>query len=178
MTWKQACCIVTLAGAAACAAPKVGYDYDSSANFNVYRTYEWLPGNQESAGDQRVDNALVDRRIRTAVDARLRSQGYHTPVNGKPDFYVAYRVAVKDRMKGSSTQRYIGDFAYGTHTTITDIQPYNEGDLVVDVVDAETKQLVWRSYAQGEVSPGMTPDERDKRIAQVVDSMFSHFPPK
>ena len=178
MNRQLACYIIILAGITACAAPKVGYDYDSAVDFSAYRTYAWLPVDQEITGDQRVDNALVDRRIRTAVEARLRSQGYTTPVNGKPDFYVAYRVAVKDRMRGSSTQRYIGDFAYGTHTTITDIQPYNEGDLVVDVVDASSKQLVWRSYAQGEVSPGMTPDERDKRINQVVDAMFSHFPPK
>jgi len=179
MIWVQSWSVLLLAASAvACASPKVGYDYDSGANFSAYHTYEWMPGAQEVIGDKRVDNSLVDSRIRTAVGARLQAKGYTASVNGKPDFYVAYHVAVKDRMKGSSTQRYIGDYAYGTYTTISDVRSYNEGDLLVDIIDAASKRLVWRSSAQAEVDPGMTPEERDKRIGRVVDQMLSSFPPK
>ena len=80
-------------------------------------------------GDKRVDNALVDHRIRAAVGSRLQAKGYTAPVNGTPDFYVAYHVAVKDRLKGSSNVQYKGDWAFGTYTTISDIHAYNEGDL-------------------------------------------------
>lgn len=179
MRWTCAWSLWLLTGLlAACAAPKVGYDYDASANFGAYHTYTWLLGKQEPTGDKRVDNSLVDNRIRAAVSARLQAKGYTISANGKPDFYVAYHVAVKDRMKGSSTQQYIGDFAYGTFTTISDIHSYNEGDLLVDIVDAGSKQLVWRGAAQAEVDPGMTPKERDARINRVIDDMFAHFPPK
>jgi len=162
----------------ACASPKVGYDYDSSANFTAYHTYDWAPGRQEETGDKRVDNSLVDGRIRTAIGTQLRLKGYTTSLNKRPDFYVAYHLGVKDMMKGSSTQDYIGDYAHGTFTTISDIQPYKEGTLLIDIVDAASKQLVWRGSALAEVDPSMTPEERNERISTIVHAMFSHFPPK
>ncbi|MBA5865474.1 MAG: DUF4136 domain-containing protein [Nitrospira sp. CR1.3] len=164
--------------AAACASSKVGYDYDRSANFSSYHTYEWMQGNQEPTGDKRVDNQLVDARIRTAIDAQLRSKGYGAPAAGKPDFYVAYHAGVKDLTKGASTQRYIGDRATGTYTTISDIQPYKEGALLIDIVDAASQRLVWQGTASSEVDPGMTAKERDVRVNQVVRSIMAHFPPQ
>ena len=179
MKWTHPlCCFLLVTSAAACASPQVGYDYDHSANFRAYHTYEWMPGKQETTGDKRVDNSLVDARIRTAIGAQLRSKGYTAPVDGRPDFYVAYHVGVKDMIKGSSTQSYIGDRAYGTYTTLSDIQPYKEGTLLIDIVDTTSKQLVWQASALAEVDPGMTPDERDERITSIVHAMLSHFPPR
>ena len=166
-----------IASALGCASPKVGYDYDPNADFTRYRNYAWGPGQHEASGDKRVDNPLIDTRIRNAIGGELRSKGYTASSDQQPDFYVAYRIGVKDMMMGSSTQRYIGDYAHGTHTTISDIQPYTEGGLLVDIVDAATKQLVWRASAAAEVKQGMTPEDRTERIGQVVHAMFSHFPP-
>jgi hypothetical protein len=179
MKWKQPLYwFLLVASASGCASPKVGYDYDHSANFSAYHTYEWMSGKQEATGDRRLDNSLVDARIRTAIGAQLRSKGYTSPVNGSPDFYVAYHVGVKDMMKGSSTQNYIGDRVHGTYTTISDIQPYKEGTLLVDIVDAASKQLVWQASALAEIDPGMTPEERDERISGIVHAMLSQFPPQ
>lgn len=179
MTWTQSICLfLFVATIAACASPKVGYDYDANANFAAYRTYEWMPGNQESTGDRRVDSSLVEARIRAAVEAQLRAKGYLTPATGQPDFYVAYRAGVKDLTKGASTQRYIGDRGTGKYTTISDIQPYKEGDLLIDIVDGVSKQLVWQGSAAAEMDPGMTRKERDDRINHIVGAMFAHFPPQ
>lgn len=163
---------------AACSSSTVGYDYDSRANFRAYRTYEWLVDKQENTGDKRVDNVLVDARIRTAIGTELRAKGYVESPDSKPDFFVAYYMRVKDLMKGSSTQNYIGDRATGTFTTLSDIHAYKEGTLLIDVVDGSSKQLVWRGSALAEVDPGMTPEDRDKLIRRVVQAMFAHFPPK
>ena len=166
------------AAATGCASPKIGYDYDSSANFTAYHTYEWMPGNQEPTGDKRVDNSLVDARIRNAVEAQLRSKGYQQHSTGQPDFYVAYHAGVKDLSKGASTQRYIGDRGSGQYTTINDIQPYKEGTLLIDIVDGISRQLVWQGSALTEVDPGMTAKERNDRINRIVGAMFAHFPPQ
>lgn len=179
MNWKQPLCWFLLTvSAVACASPKVGYDYDRSANFSVYHTYEWMPGKQETTGDKRLDNSLVDARIRTAIGAQLRSKGFTVPVGGSPDFYVAYHVGVKDMMKESTSRNYVGDRAFGTVTTIRDVQPYKEGALLIDIVDAASKQLVWQASALAQVDPGMTPEERDDRINGIVEAMLAPFPPK
>jgi len=167
-----------VASAVACASPKVGYDYDLSTNFNAYHTYAWVPGEQEVTGDKRIDNSLVDTRIRTTIGTQLRSKGYAAPAGGSPDFYVAYHLGVKDMMKETTTKNYIGDRAYGTVTTVRDVQPYKEGTLLIDIIDARSKKVVWQASALAEVEPGMTPEERDKRINGVVQAMLAHFPPQ
>ena len=161
----------------ACGSTKIGYDYDRTADFRGYRTYDWR-ANQQASGDARLDNSLLDGRIRAAVAAELESKGFSTALTGTPDFYVAYHAGLKDLMKGSSTQNYIGDMAHGTYTTINDIQSYKEGTLLIDMIDASSNRLVWQGSALAEVTPGMDPDKRDKRINHIIHEMLEHFPPK
>ena len=163
---------------AACSSHQVGYDYDRGADFSRYRTYAWVSGTQEATGDKRLDTSLVNARIRAAVDAQLRAKGYTASSNGPPDFLIAYHAGLKDMMKGASTQNYIGDRAHGTFTTISDIQPYREGTLTIDIVDAASRQLVWQSSAKADVDPGLGPEERDARVNNVVRAMLAHFPPQ
>jgi hypothetical protein len=177
--------------AAACAAPKIGYDYDPHTNFSAYRTYDWVPGQQEATGDRRVDNAQVDIRIRTAVGAQLHLKGYAPTVDGKPDFYVAYHVGLKDLTADTSTQYFSEGmaghaFAHSADSRTmgqepapgTRIDPHLTGSLLVDIVDAASRKLVWRGTAAGEINPGLTSEERNERVRTIVREMLSHFPPK
>jgi hypothetical protein len=133
---------------------------------------------KEQTSDKRLDSSLVDARIRTAIDTQLRTKGYAAAVNRDPEFLVNYHVGIKDVIKGSSTQNYIGDRAHGTFTTISDIQSYNEGTLLIDIVDAGSQKLVWQASANAEVNPGLGPKERDERINSIVHAMLAHFPPQ
>jgi hypothetical protein len=160
-----------------CTTPQVGYDYDRSASFSRYHTYAWVSSGQEATKDRRLDSSLVDTRIRTAVDAQLRAKGYLASLDGRPDFLVTYRVGMKDMMKGASTQHYIGDRAHGTFTTVSDIQPYNEGTLLIDILDANSQQLVWQASAKAELAQSLSPEQRDARVNNVVRAMLAHFPP-
>ena len=177
MRWRLPLCVILLA-AAGCTSPIVGFDYDRSVNFNQYHTYAWVSRVQESTGDKRVDTSLVDARIRGAVDMQLRAKGYAVSAEGNPDFIVAYHAGMKDMMKGASTQNYIGDRAHGTFTTISDVQPYHEGTLTIDIVDAKSRQLVWQASVHADVDQSLDPKQRDKRVNDVVRAMLARFPPQ
>jgi hypothetical protein len=164
--------------AAACRSPQVGYDYDRSADFGRYRSYAWVSAGQEATGDKRLDNSLVNARIRAAIDAQLRAKGYVVSADGSPDFLVGYHAGMKDLLKGSSTQNYIGDRAQGTFTTISDIQSYHEGTLLIDIVDATSQQLVWQASARADVDQSLGPKERDAKVNDIVRAMLAHFPPR
>jgi hypothetical protein len=172
------CAILLAALPAGCASSKVGYDYDRSANFTRYHTYAWNSGVQQASGDRRVDSSLMDARIRNAIEKHLRAKGYLASAGGTPDFIVAYHAGIKDMMKGASTQNYIGDRTHGTFTTISDIQPYHEGTLTIDIVDAESHQLIWQAAAKADVDLSLGPNERDARVNDIVGAMLSHFPPR
>jgi hypothetical protein len=160
-----------------CASPNVGYDYDRSAHFSRYHSYAWVSQAQEATGDRRLDSSLVDARIRKAIEKELRQKGYLPSSQASSDFLVAYHAGMKDVLKGASTQRYIGDRAQGTFTTISDIQPYQEGALTIDILDGESRQLIWQASAKADLDQSLGPEQRDARVNNIVRVMLSHFPP-
>jgi uncharacterized protein DUF4136 len=179
--------------AAACApSPKIGYDFDRSADFTAYHSYAWLSGDQEKTGDRRADSSAVDMRIRIAVGTQLRLKGYKALPGGKPDFYVAYHIGLKDSSPSISTPYYSDGMAghafthaadtrsAGTSTSAVNEPPpsYLTGSLLIDIIDAASQKLVWRGSAAGEVDPGLTSQQRDERTKAIVQSILSKFPPK
>jgi hypothetical protein len=178
--------------AAGCApSPKIGYDFDRSTDFSAYHTYAWMSGDQEKTGDRRADSSAVDMRIRIAVGTQLRLKGYQTLPEGTPDFFVAYHVGLKDSSPSISTQYYSDGMAghafshsadsrstSGAAPSLNETASYLTGSLLIDVIDAVTKKLVWRGTAAGEVDPGLTSQQRDERTKAIVHSILSHFPPK
>ena len=52
------------------------------------------------------------------------------------------------------------------------------GTLVVDISDARTGAIVWRSLASSDIRPTDKPENRDKKIAKATEKMFKHYPPK
>ena len=51
-------------------AQEVQFDYDRSANFNAYKTYQWVDYKAVQVGDE-----LLDRDIKRAVDEQLAGKG-------------------------------------------------------------------------------------------------------
>ncbi|MDF0645820.1 MAG: DUF4136 domain-containing protein [Nitrospira sp.] len=192
MTWTHillSC--LTLWSLSGCASPRIGYDYDRSVNFSAYRTYDWMPGEQEKTGDRRVDNSGTDLRFRTAIAAQLRLKGYTPPNAGRPDFFVAYQLQVKEGAADQS-QQYFSDgmagrpFVHSVDTRNPSGKPHTEpeapsymaGTLLVDIIDASSNKLAWRGTASGMVEPGLTSQQRDERIRKILREMLAPFPPQ
>src|SRR5215217_1542321 len=184
------CLSLLAASILACASPKIGYDYDAGANFSGYHVYDWVSEGQEKTGDRRIDNEQADIRIRNAIGAQLRRKGYTTSVHAKPDFYVAYHVGVKNLSPDVSTQYYSDGMAgkafshsadtrsQSQQTTAGEVQSYHTGTFLVDIIDAGSKEVVWRGTAAGEIESGLTSREREERLRGIVHSILSHFPPQ
>ncbi|HJR78059.1 MAG TPA: DUF4136 domain-containing protein [Nitrospiraceae bacterium] len=183
--------VAFMASAACVPSPKIGYDYDRGVNFGAYRTYDWLSEGQEKTGDRRADDSALDLRIRMAVQTQLLSKGYRKLYDEKPDFYVAYHIGLKDMAPTVSDQYYSHGmagrpFSYSADTRSPgrQVPPINEGpsylagSLLIDIIDAASKKVVWRGTAAGEVEPGLSSGERDERTRMVVHKMLSHFPPQ
>ena len=50
---------------------------------------------------------------------------------------------------------------------------YNEGTLVIDLIDASSRKLVWRAYAQTEINKPVS----DQKAQKVAEKAFKNFPP-
>lgn len=171
-----------------CSSLKVTYDHDPGAEFSTFRTFDWVASHQEPTGDPRLDNSLTDIRVRGTVEGQLTLKGYRRVDAEKPDFYVSYYASLKDLLNMSSISHYDG-FGVGERPgygggwpagsrTVTDVQSYKEGTLILDVVNGQTNRLVWRGIAQAEVDPSRDPHARQELLREAIHDMLTHFPPK
>src|SRR6202171_5146260 len=147
-------------------------DYDHSANFGQYKTYSW-----EKV--QTKDPLLVDR-IKTAVDSALAAKGWTlVPSGGDVEVFAIETTQNQQTLDtfyngfggGRRWGGFGGGFGYGTPTTET----YTVGTLVVDLFDAKTEKLIWRSSSSDTLSDKA--DKNTKNLDKGVNKMFQHFPP-
>jgi hypothetical protein len=168
---------VSLAG---CSGMSIRTDYNPGADFTKYSTYAWLA--TPETGDARVDNALVEGRIKAAVDQALTAKGYRQVAPDQATFWVGYHLSIEGRMDVNTVNSYYGygwgRGYYGPAYTDTQVYYYNQGTLLIDIVDAQAKELAWRGSAEAEVKPDVPPEERSKRINSAVAQVLERFPPK
>lgn len=161
----------------------VRHDFDRETNFAALKTYAWMQPPTTAVGNAKAaqtQNTLLDKRIKTAVDNELSAKGYKTG-DDSTDFYVVYHVGVEDKVNVTDwgysyagPSRYYG---WGGPSTV-DVYQYQQGTLIIDVIQASDKHLVWRGAAQKALEENPTPEKIEKTINQAVAKVFANFPPK
>jgi hypothetical protein len=176
--------VVGLIGlAVGCTSFSVNQDYDSDADFAAYKTYAWLQQPTTAVGDAKAaqqTNTLLDKRIRTAVNAELTAKGMTLLDSDDANLFVAYHTGIQDKVNvtdwGYSYPRGYGGW-YGGGSNI-DVTSYQEGTIIVDLIDTSSKQLVWRGTASGALSSNPSPEQIEKNLADIMKKMFKEYPPK
>jgi hypothetical protein len=171
------CALVMVAG---CSSIEVGTDYDPDANFAALRTYAWLPEQDRLVGPNRIYDTLLDSRVRRAVDRGLAAKGYAKRTADDADFLVAYHAGIETKLNVRAVN---ASFGYGEGLwgnelgPGADVREYDEGTLMLDILNNEERMLVWRGSASVEVSDSDNPDKRTQRIDEAVKRMLERFPP-
>ena len=157
---------------AGCSGVDVSHDYDRNYNFVALKTWSWSPKEFQTDGGGQISkvSSLTHERIRNSVDHELTLKKYERIDSQASDFWVRHYAAIGQRIE--SDPGY-DDGWYGQ-----DLRVYDEGTIIVDVISPKDKRLVWRGTARGAVDPGLTPEEREKRIQEVVHDILADFPPK
>ncbi len=176
--------LVALPGLSGCAA-RVRSDFDRQALFSYYNTFDWIaPPVRASEEEMRSDpegpfarNSLLDKRIRAAVNSKLRARGFRHEEGGEPDFRLNYHVTFKDKLVGSGSDfgyfghYYRGGFSSGFNWSV---RQYQQGTIIIDIVDRAKDQLVWRGWLASRNQDG---NYDEAEISRAVDNILRHFPP-
>lgn len=173
--------VVVLATACAAAQPKIRSDYDTSANFSQYRTYGIMPGAGRSptGGDY---STLIAQRIEAAVSREMEARGYTR--SATPDLLVNFSVTVQNIQKVSSVPtagppaynyRYGAYRGWSSYSYETWVREYEEGTLLIDIVDAGRQQLVWEAAGTGRVTQEKL-DNIETTISNAVARLFTQYP--
>lgn len=185
MTIRWIALTFTILAAVGCSGIKVSQDYDPATDFRYMQTFSWASDTQEKTGDLRIDNPLQDARIREAVESLLREKGFKEAVDASADFLVRYQYTLRRKIDSDGTGGGIGFGigSYGSHGGIAigtgnSIREYDEGTLTIDVIDAESKALLWRGSGSQRVTEYSDPAESSRDIHEWVEKILNPFPPQ
>ena len=160
---------------AGCAVMTVSSHIERNVNFAEYVTYDWGPPDNLPVGDPRLDNNPFFRDyVQGAIEKKLEVKGYVRAVTGEPDLLVHYHASVNQKLDVYDVDYRYG-YCYGDcEARVTD---YEEGTLVVDVVDRKTSKVVWRGWAQNTMNGVIDNQDRlEKQVDEGVTKMMVLLP--
>ena len=158
-------------GFSSCSPIQVKSDYAETANFNEYKSYKL-----------RIDdlkmNDIDKDRVLNEVSKQLQTKGLAVAEN--PDLIVNVKANYKKIQDIQGSQPYGmygwgGSFGWGVGMSRTWTSNYNEGALILDLIDAKTQKLVWQGVGSG-ISVD-SPKTKQKQIPEIIAEIMANYPP-
>lgn len=159
-------------GLTSCSPFQVKSDYAETANFNTYKTYKL-----------RIDdlklNDIDKDRVLNEVSKQLQTKGLN--VAEQPDLIVNVKANHKKVQDIQSTRPYGmygfgGPFGWGVGMNRTWTSNYNQGAIIIDMIDARTQKLVWQGSGSG-ISVD-SPKSKQQQIPEIVNEIMANYPPQ
>ncbi len=168
--------LANLAGCASQTPPRAQSQSDPDIDLAAYSTFGWqsVPGIDGSNEPLR----LLDVNIRKAIHTELTRRGY-TEVASDPELLIAYDTEARDKLKSSPFRVGIGLGSFGgnvggsVNVGSPSVQSYQEGQLVIHVVDAAANREVWLGTLTGRVD---TTKLDEATVARAVALAMQDFP--
>ena len=164
----------TLAG---CATMSVSSHLQRDIDFIEYVTYDFGARDHFPVGDPRLDNNPFFRDyVEGAIEKQMAAKGYELAVTGRPDLLLHYHASVSQRI-----DVYQADAAHGYYPgpalTESQTRAFEQGTLILDVVDARTDRVIWRGWAQDSMT-GVIDDQRrlERQVNEGITRMMRLLP--
>ena len=178
------CLILAVISLGGCASnPKIMYDYDRSADFGSYRTYNLMDG---AGPDYSNYVSFFTTYMIEAIEIEMEKRGYVKSRN--PDLLVNFNAVLNDKTKvtqspapmtggyygyrGGMYSGWGGGYGYATETHVSQ---YTEGTFNIDIIDNARKQLVWEAVGVGRVTDSVRENLRE-RVREGVPKFFAGYP--
>lgn len=169
------CALITILLSACGTGLHVYSDFDKDANITDYKTYSWLTREEiEQKGTNPLYyNELNDKRIKQAVYDQMKKKGF-TYKNELQPLEVHYHIVVEDKTVSISEPL---EYVYGPTWPAkrTRFYPYQQGTLIIDLMDTKNKTLVWRGWATGAIEESVSKNP-EQAIQKAVAKIFTLFP--
>jgi len=156
-------------------AQQVQFDYDRSANFSAYKTYQWVDYQQVAVADQ-----LLDQDIKRAVDEQLVGKGLRRVESGG-DLLVGYQTRISEEKQFDAVGSGFGGWGGPGWSNLADIHgttsTVENGKLTLGLFDPAKKQLVWRGSASKTLDIKQDPDKNYRNLNRAMAKLFKNYPP-
>lgn len=162
----------------ACQSVKVTTDFDSKTDFSKIKTYAIYRLSDTGPGLSELNR----NRILDAINTELQAKGLQeNPSN--PDVLINVTTIVEEKRQVTATNYYSHGGIYRPYywgprygQTQINVSELREGSLIIDIVDAASRHLIWEGIGNKEIDLPM--NNGDKVIPQAVKAILEKFPPK
>ena len=173
--------VVTLL-TAGCSTIRVSQDFEQDVPFQNYTSFNWFL-NEPTGNKGENYNPLLHNRFKKEIETALIQKGL--AVSTHPSLLISYDYSVTSKIQSHQVSPTFG-FGYGTYGrygsigiySSPEIYQYDQGKLVINIYDAETKRILWRGKGTGVSSPHPTPDEITQKVRSLVYKILDQFPPQ
>lgn len=157
-------------GLTSCSPFRVKSDYAETANFNSYKTYKL------KIDDLKLNDIDKDR-VLNEISKNLQMKGFSVGEN--PDVIInvkANHKKIQDIQRPYGMYGWGGPYGWGVDMNRTWTNNYNQGALIIDMIDSRTQKLVWQGVGEG-ISVD-SPKSKQKEIPAIVSEIMANYPPK
>lgn len=169
----------------ACASrPNVTTDYDASYNFSALKSFSIAEVKQASA-----ENLLISpftfSHIHSAIEQEFGQHYQLVNIDDKPDFIIHYHVVLEEKLDASSYDNMYGYYGFGYRgfssigigRTFGGPRSYNQGNLIIDLEDANTGKPIWRGVSAKRLRNKLNPEQQRSVLIKAVHEVMLEFPP-
>ena len=174
--------VLLAAATSGCATDNIRSDYDPSADFGQYETFDFFP---DAGPDQTNYQSFFSRYMITAISREMEARGYRRSED--PDILINFNAVLREKTDVRTTPApmyggyygYRGGFydpwmGYG-YAQETNVSQYTEGTFNIDLVDARKKKLVWEAVAVGRITEKVL-ENLEERVNTGVAKAFARYP--
>ncbi len=156
---------------------KVKYDYLEDHDFKPYKSFDFVTTPNDLTAD---DKGM--RRIKNSVINELETNGFEM-VFSSPDFLIALQRSINSKVEITNWgysyapySNYYGGYEYWGTPSMS-VYNYEEGTLVIDIIDPKTMTLIWRGVAQRVLPPRLDSDMKTDIVNEAVRRVLYYWPP-
>jgi hypothetical protein len=169
---------------ASCSSLKTDFNYDTTADFSKYKTFAWV--DMKGLLSSYHLSGVMDERVRKGIQDAFEKKGLKFVEGNESDLIVNYLIKSERDMDVKSFDvsfgyhPYAGGGIHNTYSTMTftSTREYESGALLIDLVDRETKKLVWRGLANKGFAERTTQQDKIDAFYNILEKMMKKYPPK
>jgi hypothetical protein len=155
--------VLLWAALAGCASDvSIGTAQDPLAVFPREGSFAWAEGS--NIIPEKVAHLGLADLLPPAVEGALASRGWRKVAPGAADLLVSYEVGVATWIQVAASPS-------------DEERSRAMGSLSVALLDPDSRRRLWVGFAQAEVVPSLSHEERRERIEEALERLFEEFPP-
>ncbi len=168
------CIAFVLVFITSCSTVRVNYDYEKTADFTEYKTYDYYSNMKTGLSE------FDTKRLLDAMDAALQSQGY--TLSETPDFLIdisssEFRESQRNNV-GVGLGGGGGNVGGGVSIGIPIGQNKLNREIIIDFVDEDKNGLFWQAVSESSYNPNAKPEKREAKFKAIVAKVLEGFPPE